>query len=89
MLTGRFAQSTGENAVTASMWFHVGANMDQRINVFVGTMTAAGLGLREIGSDEIISLAAPSDANRTIGTLESFEKNQQTTCRSWWLPKPS
>src|SRR6056297_648816 len=27
MLTGRFASSIGENMVTASMWFHIGANM--------------------------------------------------------------
>ena len=30
MLTGRFARETGENTVTGSMWFHIGANMDQR-----------------------------------------------------------
>ena len=45
MLTGRFAQSTGENTVTASMWIHVGANMDQRTQVYIGTMTASALGL--------------------------------------------
>ena len=27
LLTGRFARETGENRVTASMWFHIGANM--------------------------------------------------------------
>ena len=27
LLTGRFARETGENAVTGSMWFHIGANM--------------------------------------------------------------
>src|SRR5574344_1525992 len=54
MLTGRFAQETGENSVTASMWFHVGANMDQRVSVFIGTMTAGALGLREIGSEQIM-----------------------------------
>ena len=31
LLTGRFAQDTGTNTVTASMWLHVGANMDQRV----------------------------------------------------------
>jgi flagellin len=41
MLTGRFARSTGENTVTASMGFHIGANMDQREQVFIGTMDAA------------------------------------------------
>ena len=46
MLTGRFARATGENAITASMWLHIGANMDQRIRVFIGTMTAQGLGVQ-------------------------------------------
>jgi flagellin len=46
LLTGRFAQETGVNAVTASMWFHIGANMDQRERVYIGTMTAQGLGLQ-------------------------------------------
>ncbi len=71
MLTGRFAQATGENAVTGSMWFHIGANMDQRTQVFIGTMSAAALGLRNIGSEEILSLSAPDEANRAIGTLDS------------------
>ena len=35
LLTGRFAREGGENIVTASMWFHIGANMDQRERVFV------------------------------------------------------
>ena len=30
LLTGRFARETGLNTVTASMWIHTGANMDQR-----------------------------------------------------------
>ncbi len=46
MLTGRFARSTGENTVTASMWLQIGANMDQRTRVFIGTMTAQGLGVQ-------------------------------------------
>ncbi len=70
MLTGRFAQSQGENAVTASMWFHIGANMDQRVQVFIGTMTAAALGLRDVAGEEILSLATPEEANRAIGTLD-------------------
>ena len=70
MLTGRFAQSTGENSVTGSMWFHIGANLDQRMQVFIGTMSAEALGIREIGTGEKISLAAPDDANRAIGTID-------------------
>ena len=74
MLTGRFAKSTGENTVTASMWFHIGSNMDQRTQVFIGTMTATSLGLKELGSESIMSLAAPDDANRAIGTLDEALK---------------
>ena len=71
MLTGRFAKATGENTVTASMWFHIGANMDQRTQVFIGTMTATALGIRELGSEQIMSIAAPDDANRAIGTIDA------------------
>jgi len=74
MLTGRFARPTGENVVTGSMWFHIGANMDQRTQVFIGTMTAAALGLRNVGSEEIMSIAAPDDANRAIGTIDEALK---------------
>ena len=74
MLTGRFAQATGENTPTASMWLHIGANMDQRMSVFIGTMTAAALGMREIGTEEVMTTAAPSDANRAIGTLDEALK---------------
>jgi len=75
MLTGRFAQSNGENTVTASMWFHIGANMDQRVQAFIGTMTAAALGLKDVAGEEKLSLATPETANRAIGTLdESLKK---------------
>jgi flagellin len=74
MLTGLFARPAGENTVTASMWFHIGANMDQREQVFVGTMTSAGLGLRNAGDSTFISLESADDANRSIGTLDSALK---------------
>ena len=74
MLTGRFARPTGENNVTASMWLHIGANMDQRTQVFIGTMSAAALGLRQIGTEEILTLATPDEANRAIGTLDEAIK---------------
>ncbi|OHE77027.1 MAG: flagellin [Treponema sp. RIFOXYC1_FULL_61_9] len=74
MLTGRFARETGENVVTASMWFHIGANMDQRERVFVGTMTSKGLGVRNAGDDSILSLSDPDSANRAIGTLDEALK---------------
>ena len=74
MLTGRFAMPTGENVVTGSMWFHIGSNMDQRTQVFIGTMSAMALGIREIGSEEKISLSTPEDANRAIGTIDEALK---------------
>ena len=74
MLTGRFAQSTGENTVTGSMWFHIGANMDQRMQVFIGTMTSEALGIREIGTETPMSLASPDMANRAIGTIDEALK---------------
>lgn len=71
LLTGRFARLTGDNLVTASMWLHIGANMDQREQVYIATMTAKGLGIRNVGDDSILSLSAPDSANRAIGTLDA------------------
>jgi len=75
MLTGRFARETGENTVTGSMWLHIGSNMDQRSRVYIGTMTAKAIGLRNVGDESIMSLSTPDNANRAIGTLdESLKK---------------
>jgi flagellin len=71
MLTGRFARSTGQNVITASMWLQIGANMDQRTRVFIGTMTADALGVRNAGSKKIISLSTPDGSNRSIGILDA------------------
>jgi flagellin len=75
LLTGRFARESGENLVTASMWFHVGANMDQRVRVFIGTMTSEGLGLRQLASKQILSVSTPDQANRAIGVLDEALKH--------------
>ena len=71
MLTGRFARSTGQNVVSASMWLHIGANMDQRTRVFIGTMTSEAMGVRNVANKSIISLSTPDGANRAIGTLDN------------------
>jgi len=70
LLTGRFSRPAGQTMPTASMWFHLGANMDQRMQVFIGDMTAAALGIRDPGDDSFISLADPESANRAIGALD-------------------
>jgi flagellin len=74
LLTGRFARDIGQNVVTASMWFHIGANMDQREQVFIGTMTSKGLGIRSVGDDAFISLASPETANQAIGAVDAALK---------------
>ena len=74
MLTGRFAAQNGSNNVTASMWLHIGANMDQRVQVFIGTMTATALNLRNAGDETIMTLATPDEANRAIGTIDEALK---------------
>ncbi len=75
LLTGRFARETGENAVTASMYFHIGANMDQRERVFIGTMTAQGLGIQSADglphTATFISISTPDKANISIGVIDA------------------
>ena len=71
MLTGAFARSEGTNKVTASMYFHIGANVDQRVRVYIGTMTAAALGIRGLSDGKKISLGSPDQANRAIMTFDA------------------
>jgi len=73
LLTGRFARQLGDNIVTGSMWFHIGANMDQREQVFIGTMTSKGLRIRQM-DETFISLSLPDNANKAIGTLDAALK---------------
>lgn len=73
MLTGRFANpQSGTGAV--SMYFHVGANVDQREQVFIGTMTAEALKLVDNGSKEVISISSPEGANQAISKLDDALK---------------
>jgi len=70
LLTGRFGNDQQCQFVGASMWFHIGANMDQRERAFIGTMTTRGLGIRSLASNSFISLSTPNKANRAIGTID-------------------
>ncbi len=65
MLTGRFANPGAGGTPTASMWFHVGANADQRVRVYIGTMTSQGLGVNGL------SLSTPENANTAIGKIDT------------------
>lgn len=72
MLTGRFAKD-GESI----MQFQVGANVDQNVRVYIGTMTATALGLKGMQGDESnqISISDPEQANLTIATIDEALKN--------------
>ena len=72
MLTGRFAKE-GESV----MQFQVGANVDQNVRVYIGTMTATALGLKGQQGDESnqISISDPEQANLTIATIDEALKN--------------
>jgi flagellin len=48
--------------------------MDQRKQVFIGTMTTKGLGIRNVGDDTFITMQTPDDANRAIGTIDAALK---------------
>lgn len=61
LLLGDFAK----NSRTGSMWFHMGANVRQREQVYISTMNAKSLGLRDNGG-KMISISAPALANSTL-----------------------
>jgi flagellin len=70
ILTGRF--STDGSQV---MQLQVGANMDQNERIFIGTMTAQALGLQGAqGTNEMISISTPEEANKAIGNLDAALK---------------
>ncbi len=78
MLTGRFARPQATNTVPASMIFHIGPNMDQRIRAYVGTMTSQALGIKNpIGNSKwatFISMSTIDKANANIGLLDQALK---------------
>lgn len=64
MLTGRFANAQLGGSPTAEMWFMVGANMDQRKQMFIGEMTSKALKF------EGMAITSPDSSNKAIGTLD-------------------
>lgn len=64
LLLGQF----GRNSAVASMYFHMGPNANQRERVFIGTMTAAALKLRD--ADRIVSVSTPGLSNDTISRAD-------------------
>ena len=70
MLTGRFANPNEGGSPVASMWFHIGANMDERRRVYIGTMTAGALGLQNTEDGTAVSISSIDKANTTIGIVD-------------------
>jgi len=66
LMTGAFSRLNP----SASMWFHIGANMHQRERVYIETMTTAALGLRNPTVMTFISLSTLSKANSVIGLAD-------------------
>ena len=62
VLTGDFSRK----APRASMWFHMGANQNQRERVYINTMTARAFGFEDASEKVAITLETPEGANRTI-----------------------
>lgn len=85
MLTGRFAKrevtNTAQGGVAKdpnAMFFHVGPNMDQRININIGNMSTDALKLTDKGTGGekkiLISISTPEMANTSIGRLDEALK---------------
>jgi flagellin len=71
LLTGAFARPAAGAPPTREMFIQVGANMDQRKQLFIGTMTARALGLQGIGGGtNSISISTPDQANEVIGRMD-------------------
>jgi flagellin len=72
ILTGAFADPSQGGTEVRQMYFQVGANMDQRERVYIGTMTADALGLTGAqGTGESISISTPDQANQAIGLVDT------------------
>jgi len=86
ILTGRFqapsgAAATGASNQTAGLWFHIGPNMDQRVQLFVGNMDAKALGLVDAGGARQVSASTMDTANRSIGVIDKalYQVTKQRT----------
>jgi flagellin len=67
VLTGDYSRINGK----ASMWFHMGPNMNQRKRVYVNTMTAQAFQFKDGSGRLSMSLSSPGGANNAIGVLDA------------------
>ncbi len=67
ILTGEFSKINPKS----SMWFHMGPNANQRVRVFIGTMTAQAFRMKDATGKIAITLTSPGGANATIGVMDA------------------
>ncbi|MGB4269851.1 MAG: flagellin [Spirochaetota bacterium] len=67
ILTGEFSKINPKS----SMWFHMGPNANQRVRVFIGTMTAQAFRMKDATGKVAITLTSPGGANATIGVMDA------------------
>ena len=72
LLTGRFSKDS-----ETVMQFQIGANVDQNIRAYIGTMTATALGLKGIQgeTENTISINSPDEANQTVSVIDEALRN--------------
>lgn len=72
LLTGRFSKDSA-----TVMQFQIGANVDQNIRAYIGTMTATALGLKGIQgeTENTISINSPDEANQTVSVIDEALRN--------------
>jgi len=79
LLTGRFQAPSSTAGTTGSaaqayqnygLFFHIGPNMDQRVQIFVGNMNSVALGLNTVDNNKQVSASSADTANRSIGVID-------------------
>lgn len=66
VLTGEFSKVNAKG----SMWFHMGANQNQRERVYIGTMTATAFKFKDGTGKVALSLETPEGSNAALGLLD-------------------
>jgi flagellin len=67
ILTGEFSRVNPK----ASMWFHMGPNMNQRERVYIATMTAQAFKFADASGKLAVTISTPDGANQAIGIMDA------------------
>ncbi len=58
----------------AGIYFHIGANMDQREQVFIGDMSSKALQLVDQAGKIAVTIDTPNNANKAIGQVDNAQR---------------